>query len=176
MTLRGVEEVTRALDADRAMAGLKKELRDAAALVKRAASANVSNRVLHRRSGDLATSIAFEIESDGFTARVGAGKGPGTYGAAHEFGATIKPTGGRKFLTIPLEKSLKPARQEPNLTFATTRKGQWLLVDKNTGKAKFLLRRQVVIPKRPWLLPAYESNKDRIVSTFQASLQRSLMP
>jgi len=161
MTLRGVEEVTRALDPDRAMAGLKKELRDAAYAIQRAAVKNVSNRVLHRRTGNLATSIKAEIDSDGLTARVGVGK-QAEYGAAHEFGAKTKPhiikPRYAKALRFPIAFGIK-SHKATKFAFAQHAH--------HPGS---------VIPKRPWLLPAYESNKDRIVSTFQASLQRSLTP
>ena len=179
MTLRGVEEITRALDPDRAMVTLKKGLRDAAYAIQRAAVKNVSNRVLHRRTGNLATSIKAEIDSDGLAATVGVGK-QAEYGRAHEFGVTTKP------------HMIRPRQAAVAKTYniktrhATLYRGGVLRFPiafgiKSHKATKFAFATHVhhpgsVIPKRPWLLPAYESNKDRIVSTFQASLQRSLTP
>ncbi len=85
------------------------------------------------------------------------------YAAIHEFGGKTKP-----HLILP--------RFAKALRFATA------LSMKGKHKATaYAFATEVhhpgsVIPARPYLMPAYESNKDKILRTFQAGLQRSLTP
>ena len=171
MKLEGTERLMKALDPARMMESLKKELRNASTIVMRTAKDNALHAVLKRRSGNLGTGITQEVDETALRARIGpVGKGKftsgskidtGIYGAVNEFGATIKPLPPNKWLKFQI------APRGVNVTKGGGRAGRsfpWVTVA------------QVIIPKRPWLMPAYESNKDKILRTFQAGLQRSLTP
>lgn len=89
------------------------------------------------------------------------------YARIHELGGTIVPRH-TKYLAIPVSpeaKRVASPRDMPGLVFVQSRRGQPLLVDGALGKSRskyklgalkvhFVLRRQVVIPPRPYLRPA----------------------
>ena len=150
---------------------LKKVLYRSAVVVQRAAVANVSNKVLHRRTGNLATSIKID-DSDLGDLRVRVGVGAqAEYGAAHEFGATTRPH-------IIRPRFAKVLRWNGAVVGVTGRQRKNGFID-ISSKYDSVFATEVhhpgsVIPKRPWLMPAYESNKDRIIGDFQTTLLRSL--
>lgn len=149
----GTEKVVKALNPDRAVAALQKALSDAAMLVLRAAKQNAGGAVLKRRTGDLMTDAGAEVDRMALRAKIGSSL---VYGPVHEYGATIRPLPPRKYLKFQI------APRGVNVT-----KG---------GDFPWVSVRHVIIPKRPWLLPAYEDNKEQIVGAFRGGLERSLMP
>jgi phage gpG-like protein len=163
LKLQGAEKVAQALERlSMSPLQLRRELHNAGRIIQREAVANVSNRVLHRRTGNLATSVKIDdSELDELTVRVGVGK-QAEYGAAHEFGAKTKP------------HVIEPR-------FALALRFPTALGIKSHRATRFAFATKInhpgsVIPKRPWLLPAYENNRDKIVETFRAGLERSLTP
>ena len=178
LRIEGAEKLMKALDKlvmtpDQ----LRKLLHNSARMIKKDAVANVSNRILHRRSGNLATNIKIDdSELDRLTVRVGVGK-TAAYGAAHEFGAKTKPH--------DIYPRFKKVLAWKSVGGRFTKGGKIELFFGGKSKAAktlgYTYARHVhhpgsVIPKRPWLMPAYESNKDKIVATFRAGLERSLTP
>lgn len=98
------------------------------------------------------------------------------YSAIQELGGIIRPKKGR-FLAIPLDPVLGPdgiARQNPldfkgQSFFFQSKKGNiFLAMNKGKGELTplFLMREQVEIKPRPYLRPALEKNKDRIIEKF----------
>ena len=88
-----------------------------------------------------------------------------SYARIHEEGGTIRPVNA-KFLTIPISDKLftgagvqryKSVRDVPDpLTFGQSRKGQPLLLHEVTGEVCYILKKQVKIPRRPYLKPAVD--------------------
>jgi len=162
----GGKELIAALDPARAYDVLVKSLRTAATLVMRAAKTNAGGKVLKRRSGNLASSVTQLVDEHNLTAHIGVpGKGGytpggqadvGLYGLVNEEGAVIRP--------LPPNKWLK---------FIWAPRGQ-RVTKGGKGGQHWVSVRKVVIPKRPWLRPAYEDNAARIVETFRAGLERGL--
>ena len=161
----GSKALIDALNPHKMRASVVKLLKSASSSVMRAAKKNASGSVLKRRSGNLASSITQEVDEGNLIARIGVpGKGNyvrggkadvGLYGAANEYGATIRPLPPKKFLRF-----------------------QWAPRGKRPGKNApwTFTKKTITIPKRPWLRPAYEDNKSAILNSFRAGLERSLKP
>ena len=153
MKILGTEKLLAALDPDEAIKNTRKALRAASSIVLRAAKGNALRDVLKRRTGDLGTSVTQDVNEGALRAIVGTKL---VYGPVHEYGATIRPIPPNKWLRFQFAPRGKNVTKRGNYP--------WVSV------------RQVVIPKRPWLRPAYEDNKDKILRTFRAGLERSLKP
>ncbi len=189
MSMTPEEFERRLLTAPKALRGLvRKTLRAAALTAEGKAKQRVTGgNPLHTRSGRLRASIRSGLRKDGGTmeAFVAAGGQHGSgrvaYARIHELGGIIRPKAG-KYLAIPLDPAKTPAgvakgppRAFVDLVFAQTRGGQPLLVHKETGAAWFLLRRQVKIPRRPFLGPSVREATDQLPSALSRLLERALV-
>jgi len=102
---------------------------------------------LKRQSGNLANSLKYRMVND-YTIEVGPGM---IYGHIHEEGGVIRPKNAKN-LAIPIGNRTLGPRNYPDLKFAMYGQKKFL-VDKQ-GKPQFVLKREVTIPKRPWLYPS----------------------
>lgn len=170
-----------------------RETRRSAATIETEARLSVSGRVLRVRSGRLRASIVARVEQDAdgltLTARAG-GRGPlgasVVYAAAHEYGARIRPVRAR-MLAIPLPAALtragvaryvSPLRQTAagQLYLSRSASGALLLRSTGTGREPlFLLRYQVRIPARPYLGPAVEAERPRLVARLGDAVRVALL-
>ena len=100
------------------------------------------------------------------------------YAPTHEFGATIRPKRS-KFLTIPVKDELKTAagvrrypsaRLVPGLTYAKTRRGQHILVHRDTSEVWYVLREQVTVEARPFMRPALK----RVIKNISPDIKDAL--
>jgi len=149
--------------------GLKKEITRAALLGERAAKLLLTGQSLQVRSGRLRASVQSAVKEEQgewlLSLRAGGGERDVRYASIHEKGGVIRPVNG-KYLAIPLPiartaagvSRYKSPRDVPiKLAFSQSRTGQPLLVEsggKNAGRPWYVLRRQVVMPARPYLAPA----------------------
>ena len=127
------------------------------------AKKNVAN-VLTMRSGRLRRSIGFKLTDKGVL--IGSFGVP--YAAIHEFGGKINPKR-RRFLTIPAEKAFV-GRSALNfdLKFGKLNQKPYLFTQQGVGA--YRLVRQVTIPERPYLRPAFKDNEDFAVELIQEML------
>jgi len=140
-----------------------------AARLERFGKQNASSR-LNVRSGRLRASISGSAMKDTrgnvvLQLQAGGRDKDVSYARIHEEGGTIRPVNA-KFLTIPISDKLftgagvqryKSVRDVPDpLTFAQSRKGQPLLLHEVTGEVFYILKKQVKIPRRPYLKPAVD--------------------
>lgn len=178
LKVMGTEKLVKALEKlSMAPKQLQKELHNAGRIIQKAAVENVSNKTLHRRTGNLATSIKIDDSKlDQLEVRVGVSK-QAVYGAYHEFGGKSKP-----HIIYPRTERIQIGGNIK--THAAVNRGGVLRFPiafgiKSRKATRFAFATHVhhpgsVIPKRPWLMPAYEDNKERIVETFRLSLERGL--
>lgn len=90
------------------------------------------------------------------------------YGAAHEFGAVIRPKQAQA-LAIPLTNVARKSggpRNLPDLHIVAGDGGGAVLVD-SKGTAQFALVKQVRIPKRPFMRPALHRAKKKFPKLFK---------
>ena len=153
MKILGTDKLLKALDPDEALKSARQSLRKASSIVMGAAKRNALGAVLKRRTGDLGTSVTQDVDEGNLRAVIGTKL---VYGPVHEYGATIRPLPPNKWLRFQIAPRGKNVTKKGNFP--------WVSVA------------QVVIPKRPWLRPAYESNADKILATFRGGLERSLKP
>ena len=137
---------------------------------------------LHVRTGHLHRSIAHEGPRKKGRRIVGAVGSDIPYAPVHEFGGTITPKR-TKFLTIPLPAAKTPAgagrggaRSFPN-TFVRRSKAGKLMIFQKIGKKRiiplFVLTKRVVVPKRPWLLPAVKMSVPRITKAITRRIKEA---
>ena len=124
-----------------------------------------------RKTGHLRQSLTHRVDGPGLYAEVGTNV---KYAAIHEFGGVIKPKG-HPFLSIPIGARKGSPMQYKDLHLATTLKGQYVLVDEQ-GKVQYLLRRQVVIPPRPYLQPALEQSEEKLSDAMTAAVWKAIEP
>lgn len=119
-----------------------------------------SNKLID--TGRLINSIRSEVSKDGLT--VGSYGVP--YAAIHEFGGTINAKNSR-YLTIPLSDEFKGRSAREFSDLFTKKVGNRLFLARRTedGKLQFcyLLRESVTMASRPYMRPALEKHKKRIV-------------
>lgn len=141
---------------------------EAAAVVQREAKENVRTKLntTGTAKGVLRRSIKVVRDTSELSADIGTDV---IYGRIHEFGGTIKPVKA-KFLAIPVG-NLKGSPRQHNLALATTLKGQYVLVD-GAGEVQYILRKEVVIPERPYLRPALEDKRPVIKRKFNDLLRK----
>lgn len=75
------------------------------------------------------------------------------YAAIHQFGGVIRAKKG-PFLAIPVTPQARAAGSPRNMTglaVAQTLKGQFVMLDSQSGTVHYLLRKQVTMPERPFL-------------------------
>lgn len=161
LEVRGAEHFIASLNGGlkRLPGELLKAVQASARRIDKAAKLNLSNKSLHVRSGTLRSSVRTEIDRARLEGTVGTNV---VYAKIHEYGGTTKP------------HRIEP-RNAKALRFATA-------MSIKTKKATRYAFVQYVnhpgsrIPARPWLRPAYESERDAIINEFQQALQRTLQP
>jgi len=139
---------------------------------------NLTGAVLHRRTGNLARAVGWELQqgAEKVTGRVGIIKqGPALkYSMIHMSGGVLRPTHGQ-WLTIPLPAMLTSAgvargtaRSVPNSFFIRSKRGNLLLVRKRPGGIEplFVLKREVRIPKRDF----FTGPKDQTIRAVEADI------
>lgn len=97
------------------------------------------------------------------------------YAAIHEFGGTIKPTGGRKFISIPIVPEFrgqnpKDVFQEEDLYFYRSKNGKFFLARKlRSGRQQFVYRLlpRANIPARPYFFPALTQIKPQALQMIR---------
>lgn len=95
------------------------------------------------------------------------------YALIHEIGGVIRPKAS-KFLAIPVSgaaKSVGSPRDMSGLAFVQSLKGQPLLMDDNQT-VHFVLKRQVVIPARPYLRPAADATYPGLRRNISRAFER----
>jgi hypothetical protein len=132
---------------------------DATAYIEAKLSQNISNKILHVRSGRLRDSISSVVldEENGITGLIGSGVRQGNrviYANIQETGGTVTPKR-VKWLTIPLQAALTPAgvprgraRDFQNTFFAYSKAGNLILFQRQ-GKSivpLFVLKKSVKVP------------------------------
>lgn len=93
------------------------------------------------------------------------------YAAIHQFGGIIRAKKG-PFLSIPITDAARRAgspRNMPGLVVLQTLDGQFFLAN-DKGEAQYLLRRQVVMPERPFLGASAE-DKTELLRVLQEHYQ-----
>ncbi len=161
LEVRGAERFMNSLNGGRKRihGELLKAVQASARRIDKAAKLNLSNKSLKVRSGTLRSSVRVEIDRARLEGTVGTNV---VYAKIHEYGGTTKP------------HRIEP-RNAKALRFATA-------MSIKTKKATRYAFAQYVnhpgsrIPARPWLRPAYESERDAIINEFQQALQRTLQP
>ncbi len=127
---------------------------DAATEVKKEARANLQNRVLHKRGGTLHNSVAV-VQTKPDEALVGTRL---VYGPVHEFGAVIKPKRSRFLWWVA--------------TGRRPRSKQGWQAARRAGRARWA--KQVTIPARPWLGPAFDASIPAIRSSVAGNINKIL--
>ncbi len=122
-------------------------------------SRKLSGQVLEVRTGQLRRTQYYKVKESGDKI-IGIQGAKVPYGRAHELGAVIRPKTGQ-WLTIPLNAAKTasgvargPARSFSN-TFFLKKGGNLLLMQKKGDQIVplFVLKKEVRIPKRPFLRP-----------------------
>jgi len=163
-------------------------LKRAAIMVERKLKANVSGRILKRRTGHLAKSIQNKVivQDKNISAVIGSGVRTGKrlpYANIHETGGAITPKNVR-FLTIPLKENLTPAgtarftarelfEDYPGDVFI----GKGVIFLKKRGNKvspMFALKKSVRIPQRRYLSRTVEQMRKRVISVLKGSIERGL--
>ena len=156
----------------------KKNIREASVYLMNYIQRNkLSGQVLSRRTGHLAGSIKYTVEESGtsFMGRVGSSL---EYSAIHETGGTITAKRA-KYLTIPLQSAMtpagvvrKPARKWAD-TFVRKISNNLFIFSKESGRPVpiFLLKKSVKIPKRPYIAPALEETKSKLIDIIKEAVE-----
>ncbi len=126
----------------------------AAVIVRKEARANLRNKVLHIRGGTLIDSVAIE-QTKPEEALVGTAL---VYGPVHEFGAIIKAKTAKVLAWV--------------VGIRRPRSAQGWRAARAAGKARYA--KQVTIPKRPWLGPAFESAVPKIRKFVAGRIEKIL--
>jgi hypothetical protein len=133
--------------------------------VKRETQLNLSNRMLRRRSGKLASNwqIRYGNNGDMFSAFLETNT---EYAHMLHDGGTIKPKG--KYLAIPFPGVKGKPRDYTNTFFCRTKAGNLIIAQSSSGRRKastgfdikplFLLKTSVRMPARPFLRRALEAS------------------
>ena len=121
-------------------------------------------------TGRLSNSIGFEVERRGDVTALTLGSRGIPYAAIHEFGGDITAKKSR-YLTIPLKPEFKgrSAREFSDLFFMKIGSNNFLVQKLDNGRLNFayLLRERVSIPARPYLRPAIQKHRNRIVQMIR---------
>lgn len=102
------------------------------------------------------------------------------YGLYQELGATIRASGG-KYLPVPISLKAKRMMETkpkgvslrtawPQLVAVTSRRNNKLLVQPKRGGAfdvHFVLKKQIVLPPRPWAAPSIRRSRRDMDSSFK---------
>jgi len=146
----------------------------------------LSGQVLNRRTGMLARSIKDRVISNinELYTQIGTDV---PYAGIHERGGTITPKHGR-WLWIPTKsvqtkagvtrQGIRDYVNEPDTFFQLTKRGT-LGLFRNMGKGNppdllFIAKSYVNIPKRPYMRPSLEDNRNLIISRIKKAIGESL--
>ena len=97
------------------------------------------------------------------------------YALMQEIGGTIRPKRA-KFLAVPISEEAKRAgspRNLPNLVYVQSVRGQPMLVNENTGRVHYLLKKSVTIPARPYLRPSADEIYPQLARNIRAAYQEA---
>lgn len=164
-------------------------LKNVAIMTHQRLVANVSNRLLRRRTGNLAKSMQWRVATTnaGTAAYIGANVLSGRripYANILETGGTIRPKKS-KFLTMPLPAAMTgagvtkypSARDYPNTFVARSDSGKLMIFQKQ-GKKRilplFMLLKKVEIRPHRYLSTTLAQVKPRIFQIMNATISREL--
>lgn len=152
----------------------KSALYKGAEVIETHAKLNIERHGL-RDKGLLINSIkTYDFKSAGLSSYVWVGSRGVIYNRIHEFGGIISAKR-RKYLAIPMTKTAKKAGSPLNmgeLSFIKTNYGG-VLLDK-AGELQYVLKPSVMIPSRPYLRPAIDENRDRILEVMAKTIEGEL--
>lgn len=156
--LDGVETVIAALQraGNIRSAEMRRAMQTAVRRVARGAVYNLSNKVLKRRTGTLASSIRTRVDSD-LSGTVGTNV---VYARIHEYGGTTKAH-------VIEPRNAKVLRWATAMSIKTRKATRYAFAMKVNHPGS-------VIPKRPYLEPAYNDARELIEADFTAALERVL--
>jgi len=140
-----------------------------AALVQRQAKLNTQT-VFANPTGHLARSIMVHANES----RLSADIGPHViYGRIQELGGTIRPVHA-KMLAIPIGtmKGAPRHRRNAGTPLHVRRINGKLFLFDDAGVAQYVLKAWVVIPPRPYLVPALAAQQDNIAAEFDEALRK----
>ena len=175
--IRNLDGVLREIQAmkEPLLTAAKEGLLKAMKQVAQDARSNVDSTFSKNSTGRLRSAIEAGVTEEGgaLTGFVRVDEKTAPYASAQEWGATIRPRRS-KYLTVPLRGTPRqPASTFPN-TFVRRVHEKLFLFQKN-GKnirALFVLKKEVKIPKRPFMEPALEKNRDAILETVEREIDR----
>ena len=155
---------------------LKMPLLDFGERTRRRVSKRLSGAVLKERTGRLKGSLAVEADNNSVAISAG-GRGPKgdvvRYAGVHDKGGTIRPST-KKFLTIPFPGGPADTRTPKRAgDFTNTFVAKGIIFQKRGKKEAlplFILKRQVKIPKRPYMF-----FEDSDVNYLKDSIQDYIM-
>lgn len=135
------------------------------------AQENVVGKVLKARSGSLARAIygKVTVKDKSVILELGADLKKAPYARIHEYGGVIVPKKA-KALTIPLNGTMGFAREHSGLFIWKSPKSGKLFLAKSDGgnlKLMYLLAKKVTMPERPYLRPAMEKNKNKLINAIK---------
>lgn len=148
--------------------------------------ANVSNKILHRRTGNLAKSLNYRVNNDGgdISAVIGSGVLTGSrmrYASIQERGGVVK---GKPWLTVPLKAALTGAgvmkmpraRDYPDTFIRKGKSGNPIIFQKK-GKSivpLFVLKKSVTIPPSRYMATSLSQSRAKILSTLNRVLAENI--
>lgn len=169
-----------------AMVTLAQALKKAALPVVRRIKEKMAGPVLKHRSGDLSRSVTIGgVESNLQTRALSISIGSNiVYARIHETGGTILPRRGT-YLAIPLSAAQTPTgkarfspRNAPGPTFvARSKRGNLIIFQKLSSggiRPLFVLKRSVVIPKRPIWEPSLRESEQDIQTIFAQEIDTAV--
>ena len=145
----------------------------------------LSGQKLNARTGMLKKSIQrsgakkVTVMGDNIVGTVGTNM---EYSVIHEYGGTIRPKHS-KYLAIPLDAALTAkgvARGRPrdfkDTFFAVSKKGNLIMFGKSMGKVVplFAMKKEVKIPKRPYMKPSLQEKAGDIIKFFSEDIQKHI--
>lgn len=155
--------------------GLKLQMWRALSLIEAAIAIEIRKK-FKQRTGNLMNSINKSVEEDDDVV-IGIISNSAVYASIHEFGGLIQPKRAN-YLRFPTENNTKPdgspevpanAIVKPVLLPLKSGDG-YLIVSKADNLPKFLLKKSVNIPPRPYMIPAMEKTRARIFQKFNLFL------
>ena len=193
--IKNPEKITKMLgiDANKAVVGgmkfaMKNSLRDLGHYI---AFKKLRGQVLKKREGLLSSSIQLSgaqgkvtTVGDSMIGTLGTNM---EYAAVQEYGGTIRPKHG-KYLAIPITRkyggqaltdrgrSRGRPRDFKDTFFAVSKKGNLIMFGKYNGKVVplFAMKKEVKIPKRPYMKPSLQEKAGDIIKFFSEDIQKHI--
>jgi phage gpG-like protein len=145
MTIQGISTVLRVLDKIADVWNDEKIITESGNVIRDRAKRNVEEKLYRDSTGYLESEIITHVENSRL-AEIGTRPNRVVYARIHEFGGVIKPKKA-KMLFIPIKRGVKKWS-----------KGMKFGVD-------YVLAKQVIIPKRPYLRPAADETRSKVVKS-----------